>query len=162
MSKPRRKLVFEFARTIPAPPSDVFDAWLSSKIPGTPWNAAEQFVLDPRVGGLFFWRLRGTSHYGRFTRVRRPAVIRHTWVSPYTLGEESVVNVTFKKKGDGTLMSLVHSDLPDCGPAKGHKNGWSYFLDIFHTQFGRGSRRSYRWEDAHLTTGTPRKEKAHG
>lgn len=46
-------------RTIPASPEDVFDAWLNPKIPGNPWNAAEKFILDPKVDGLFYWTLKG-------------------------------------------------------------------------------------------------------
>ena len=46
-------------------------------------------------------------------------------------------------------MTLVHSDLPDCEPAKGHERGWNFFLGIFNEQFGKGSRKEYRWEEAH-------------
>jgi uncharacterized protein YndB with AHSA1/START domain len=147
--KAKETLEFKFERTIAAPPDEVFDGWLSSKTPGTIWNAADKFVLDAKVDGLFFWSLKGTSHYGRFTAFRRPGRIQHTWMSPNTLGEESVVNVTFKKQGEGTLMTLVHSGLPDHERAYGHEKGWTYFLGVFHEQFGNGSRRKYRWEDAH-------------
>jgi hypothetical protein len=70
-------------------------------------------------------------------------------VSPYTLGQESVVTVTFKKKGEETLMTLVHSDLPDKDSVRAHEQGWDYFLDILCQQFGAGSRKKYRWEEAH-------------
>jgi uncharacterized protein YndB with AHSA1/START domain len=140
---------FKFERTIPAPPGEVFDAWLDPKIPGNPWNAAEKFLLDPKVDGLFYWTLKGTSHYGRFTEIERPGRIQHTWMSPSTLGEETTVTVTFQKKGEDTLMTLVHSDLPDCERAKGHENGWNYFLGVFKEQFGSGSRKEFRWEEAH-------------
>jgi len=136
-------------RTIPAPQDEVFDAWLNPKNAGNPWNAADKFILDPKVDGLFYWTLKGTSHYGRFTKVERPGRIQHTWVSPNTLGEESTVTVTFKNHGEHTLMILVHSDLPDTGRGRAHENGWNYFLGIFHEQFGNGSRKKYRREDAH-------------
>jgi uncharacterized protein YndB with AHSA1/START domain len=136
-------------RPIPAPPAEVFDAWLDPKIPGTPWNAAEGFLLNAKVDGLFYWRLKGTAHYGRFTEIERPALIQHTWVSPNTLGRESMVTVTFKKQGEVTLMTLVHSDLPDTDEARGHERGWNYFLGVFCDQFGSGSRQNYRFEDAH-------------
>jgi uncharacterized protein YndB with AHSA1/START domain len=150
MKKPAKTIEIKVERTIPAPPGEVFDGWLDPRIPGNPWNAAEKFLLDAKVDGLFFWRLKGTSHYGRFTRVDRPGRIQHTWVSPNTLGQESTVTVTFKKQGEGTLMSLLHSDLPDTDEARGHERGWSYFLGIFRDQFGSGSGKEYRWEDAHL------------
>lgn len=149
MQKSNKTLEFKLERTIPAPVIEVFDGWLDSKIPGNPWNTAEKFILDAKVDGLFYWILKGTSHYGRFTVVERPARIQHTWVSPHTLGEESTVTVTFKKQGDDTLMTLVHSDLPDTDGGKGHEKGWNYFLEIFREQFGNGSLKEYRWDEAH-------------
>ncbi len=136
-------------RVISAPQHEVFDAWLDPKVPGNPWNSAEKFILDPKVNGLFYWNLHCISHYGRFTEMERPARLQHTWVSPNTLGQESTVTVTFKKRGEDTLMTLVHSDLPDTDEARGHERGWDYFLGIFREQFGRGSRKEYRWEEAH-------------
>lgn len=144
-----KTLSLKVQRTITAPPSDVFDAWLDAKVPGTVWHAAERFIVDPKVDGLFYWTLRGTAHYGRFTTIQRPLQLQHTWVSPNTSGEESTVTVTFERAGDDTLMTLVHSGLPDNERARNHENGWNYFLGIFHEQFGDGSRKEYRWEDAH-------------
>ncbi len=149
MNKPTRTLEFRIERTIPASPSEVFEGWLDPKVPGNPWNAAEKFVLNPNVNGLFYWTLKGTSHYGRFTQIEKPTRIQHTWVSPNTLGHESTVTVTFTKHGEDTLMILVHSDLPDHELAKGHEQGWNYFMNIFREQFGNGSQSKYHWEDAH-------------
>src|SRR5690349_15278757 len=118
-----RTLAITVQRTIPASRGEVFDAWLDPRVPGTPWNAAEKFIVDSKVDGLFYWRLKGTAHYGRFTAVERPDRLQHTWVSPNTLGEESTVTVTFEAHGDDTLMTLVHSDLPDNDRARGHENG---------------------------------------
>lgn len=142
-------LTITVQRAIPALAGEVFDAWLDPDVPGTPWNAAEKFIVEAKVDGLFYWRLKGTAHYGRFTAIERPARIQHTWVSPKTLGEESTVTVTFEEQGDETIMTLVHSDLPDNDRARGHENGWKYFLGVFREQFGDGSRQKYRWEDAH-------------
>jgi uncharacterized protein YndB with AHSA1/START domain len=141
MKTSTKTIEIKVERTIPALLGEVFDAWLNPKIPGNPWNAADKFLLDPKVDGLFYWTLRGTSHYGRFTEIERPGRIQHTWVSPNTLGEESMVTVTFKKQEEGTLMTLVHSDLPDHELARGHEKGWNYFLGIFPGQFGNGSRK---------------------
>lgn len=152
MTKPTKVIEFKFERTIPAPPDEVFDAWLNPKIPGNPWNAAEKFILDPKVDGLFYWHLKGTSHYGRFTAFERPGQIQHTWMSPNTLGQESIVTLTFKKQGEETLMTLVHSGLPDHELARGHEKGWAYFLGIFYEQFGNGSRKEFRFDEAHPPT----------
>src|SRR5215813_7088154 len=135
MNKSKKTIEIRVERTIPAPPDEVYDAWLNPKIPGNPWNAAEKFILYPKVDGLFYWALKGTSHYGRFTEIERPGRIRHTWVSPNTLGQESIVTLTFEKQGENTLMTLVHSNLPDHELAVGHEKGWTYFMDLFAEQF---------------------------
>ena len=139
-----KTLEFTFERTIPAPPEEVYAAWLNPKIPGNPWHVADKFLLNPKVDGFFYWTFQGTPHYGRFTEMERPDRIQHTWVSPNTLGEESTVTVTFNKKGDGTLMTLVHSNLPDNDKARSHEKGWNYFLNIFPEQFGDASRKQDR------------------
>jgi len=149
MSTSTKTIEIKVERLIPAPLQEVFDAWLDAKVPGTTWNAAEKYILNPEVDGLFYWTLKGTSHYGRFTEIERPARIQHTWMSPSTLGQESKVTVTFKKQGQDTLLTLVHSDLPDCDPARGHEKGWNYFMGIFLEQFGKGSRKEYHFEEAH-------------
>ena len=105
-------------RTIPTSPGEAFDAW-----------------LNPTVDGFFHWAIKGTPHYGRFTAVERPGRIQHTWMSPNTSGLESTVTVTFKGKGKDTLMTLVHSGLPDKDGGRSHDKGWNYFLDGFRGQF---------------------------
>jgi uncharacterized protein YndB with AHSA1/START domain len=135
MKTSTKTLEFTFERTIQAAPDAVFDAWLNPKIPGNPWNMAEKLLLNPEVDGFFYWVISGISHYGRFVEVKRPGRIRHTWVSPNTLGEESMVAVTFRKKGAGTRMTLVHSNLPNSDEARSHEKGWNYFFDLFSKQF---------------------------
>ena len=149
MKNARKTIEVRVERTIPAPPNEVFDAWLNPNIPGNPWSAAEKFILDAKVDGLFYWTLKGTAHYGRFTEMEKPGRIQHTWVSPNTLGEESTVIVTFRKQAEDTVMTLVHSNLPDTDSGRGHEKGWNYFFEIFREQFRDGSGKKYRWEDAH-------------
>ncbi len=141
MANTQETLEIKLERTIPASPGEVFDAWLDPQVAGNPWNAAEKYILDPKVDGLFYWALRGTAHYGRFTEVQRPGQIQHTWVSPNTLGEESTVTVTFERQGESTRMTLVHSGLPDDARGRSHEKGWNYFLEIFRERFGNGSKK---------------------
>jgi uncharacterized protein YndB with AHSA1/START domain len=142
MKKSTKTIEFKFERTIAALPGEVFDGWLNPKIPGTPWNMADALLLNPKVDGFFYWNVHGISHYGRFTAVDRPDRIQHTWVSPNTLGEESTVTLTFRKKGEDTLMTLVHSGLPNDEKAKSHEKGWNYFLDIFPGKLAAAKRKS--------------------
>jgi uncharacterized protein YndB with AHSA1/START domain len=126
-------------RTISASPGEAFDAWLNPKIPGNPWNMADKLLLNPTVDGFFYWAVKGTPHYGRFTAVERPGRIQHTWMSPNTSGLESTVTVTFKGKGKDTLMTLVHSGLPDTDGGRSHEKGWNYFLDGFLSHLAKKS-----------------------
>ena len=149
MNESRKTIEFKFERTIPASPDEVFDGWLDPKIPGNPWNAAEKYLLSPKVDGLFYWALKGTSHYGRFTEIERPGRIQHTWMSPNTLGLRVDGYADLQGTGRRTLMTLVHSGLPDHELARGHEKGWNYFLGVYLEQFGNGSRKEFRWEEAH-------------
>jgi uncharacterized protein YndB with AHSA1/START domain len=131
MTRAKKSLELKFERTIHTPPSEVFNAWLDPKIPGTPFHEHDKLIINPNVDGFFYWLIRGTPHYGRFLEMDQPSRIQHTWVSPYTLGEESKVTVTFQKEGDHTLMILVHSDLPDEEKAQAHEKGWNFLLGNF-------------------------------
>jgi uncharacterized protein YndB with AHSA1/START domain len=139
--KSKKPLEIKLERTIAASPREVYSAWLDPKVPGTPWNMGEKLILQPKVDGLFFWLVHGTPHYGRFTKVARPGIIQHTWMSPYTQGQESMVTVTFEKKDGETLMTLVHSDLPNNEKGKAHVGGWNEFLDAFPKYFRKASRK---------------------
>lgn len=136
MKTKSKNIEFKVERTIQASPDVVYSAWLNPKLPGNPWNMADKLIFNPEVDGFFYWLIDEVSHYGRFTEIKPGARIRHTWVSPNTLGQESNVTVSFRKKGTGTAMTLVHSDLPDTKEARSHEKGWNYFLDQFPKQFG--------------------------
>lgn len=136
MNNSKGTLEFKCVRTIPSPPSEVFDAWMNPRVPGNPWNIADKLILNPKVNGLYYLLAHKMAHYGRFIKIDRPKRIQHTWVSPNTEGQESMLTVTFTKQEDGTLMTLVHSNLPDTEAGRGHEGGWNYFLDIFPKQFG--------------------------
>ncbi len=142
MSEARKTLEFTVQRTIAAPPGEVYEAWLNPETPGAPWHESEKLMLNPVVDGMFYWRIRNTPHFGRFTELERGARIQHTWMSPNTLGVESTVTVTFVKKGEETVMTLVHSGLPDDPKAKSHDEGWAYFLGNFGKGFERAAVRA--------------------
>src|SRR5664279_2562061 len=108
MNKSTETIELKFERSIPASPAQVFDAWLSTEVPGNPWSMADKLILNPHVDGLFYSLLMGTAHFGRFVDVDRPCRLQHSWVSPATFGQETMVTVTIAEQGSGTLMTLVH------------------------------------------------------
>ena len=47
------------------------------------------------------------------------------------------MTVTFKGKGEATVMTLVHSGLPDTDGGRSHEKGWNFFLDGFQSQLAK-------------------------
>jgi uncharacterized protein YndB with AHSA1/START domain len=141
--KPEIKTIeLELTRTIAAAPLEVFDGWLDPQCPGTPWSMAEKLLLDPKVDGLYYWLFINEAgeqkpHYGRFTIVDRPSKVQYTWMSLHTRGLESVVTVTFQKRGEDTLLTLRHENLPDDEYERGHEKGWEYLLSRFAERLAR-------------------------
>ncbi len=135
-------------RTIPAPPSEVFDAWLDPEIPGTLWHGHEKVILKPEIDGLWYvlsraHRREGTPHYGRFIEMTRPSRIQHSWMSRNTLGEETLVTVTFQKRGEDTLLTILHSGFPSSDTVTPHEKGWNTVLGKFSDTFVSGSLRRH-------------------
>jgi uncharacterized protein YndB with AHSA1/START domain len=131
-------------RTIPASPGEVFDAWLDPTVPGTLWHGHDKLIFDPKVDALWYLqtfahRPDGTPHFGRFIEIDRPRRLQHSWMSRNTLGEETVVTVTFEKQGKHTLLTVRHSGLPDGSSAKEHEKGWNFILDRFGALIAGGS-----------------------
>jgi uncharacterized protein YndB with AHSA1/START domain len=131
----------ELTRTIPAAPIEVFNGWLDPNCPGTTWSVAKKLILDPKVDGLYYWLSINDAgepkpHYGRFTIVDRPSKVQYTWMSLHTRGLESLVTVTFQKKGEDTLLSLLHENLPDDEYGHGHEKGWEFLLSQFAEAIG--------------------------
>ncbi len=134
-----KTMELKFTRTIPATPAEVFGAWMDPKHPGNPWTDAKKLILDGRVDGLFFFLHESKKgepfpHYGRFDVVERNRRLQYGWMSPFTRGLESVVTVTFEKKGDDTLLTLIHSNLPDDDMGRAHDDGWQKLLGVFADQ----------------------------
>lgn len=130
-------------RIIPASPEEVFDVWLNPRSPGSPWHGMKKAILQPQVDGLFY-RMHPSdggdfelAHYGRFTSLDRPGRIQHTWVSQHTRGLESLVTLTFERKGQETLLTLRHENVPDDEKGRMHESGWKYYLESLAGQFVR-------------------------
>lgn len=129
-------------RRIPASPGEVFDAWLDPSVPGAFGHEHEQLIVDLKPNGLWYWRsLGGVPHFGRFVEISRPGRLSHSWMSPNTRGQESMVVVTFEEADGATLMTIRHSGLPDRDMAAAHEKGWTSLADAFGASFAvEGSR----------------------
>jgi uncharacterized protein YndB with AHSA1/START domain len=134
-----KRIEVTVSRVIPAAPGEVFDVWLDSKSPGSPWFGAERVILNPVLDGLFYHCVRHEgrdwAHYGRFVRLEKPRVIEHTWMSEATRGIESTVTVTLERRGNDTLFTLSHSDLPDDEMGRQHEEGWKFVAGAIAGRF---------------------------
>ena len=88
--------------------------------------------LDPRPGGVFRVEFSDDdTARGEFVEIEPPSRIVFTWgweaeghpIPPGT----STVEVTLVPDGDGTVVRLVHTGLPESAVAK-HAEGWDFFL----------------------------------
>ncbi|HEX4338833.1 MAG TPA: SRPBCC domain-containing protein [Polyangiaceae bacterium] len=129
------------SRTIPAKPEQVYEVWLDPKSAGSPWFGTARAIVNAVVDGLFYHSVVHEgytwAHYGRFVRLDRKGVIEHTWVSEATRGIESVVTVTLEPKGDDTLLTLRHTNLPDDDMGRRHEEGWTYVTNAIAERFTR-------------------------
>jgi uncharacterized protein YndB with AHSA1/START domain len=140
MTTRAKPLTLTLAKTIPAPPPEVYDAWLDPENPATIWHALKKRIFTPKVDGLFYLLHqieggRSMPHFGRFTILTRARKIQFTWMSPNTRGIESTVTITLTAKGAGTAVRLVHSNLPNDRGGQAHKDGWAFYLENIRACF---------------------------
>ncbi len=125
-------------RRFKAPPAKVFAAWTDpQKIKG--WmGPGEVKVLsaecDARVGGRYRWLMQtpsGEEHdvSGVYREVVPNEKLVFTWAWKSTPERESLVTVTIKKDGDGTIMTLLHERFFDEAARDSHQGGWNGAMD---------------------------------
>jgi uncharacterized protein YndB with AHSA1/START domain len=127
-------------RRLHAPPAKVWAAWTDpEKIarwfgPAHTKDGSVRAELDVRVGGGFrasFNTDDGEYHQvgGVYREVVTNEKLVFSWAWHSTPERESLVTVTLKPDGAGTLLTLQHEQFFDQAAADGHKNGWTGSLD---------------------------------
>lgn len=87
-------------------------------------------ALDARRGGVFAVDNGDNHARGSFLVVEPPERVVFTWGwegSELVPPGSSTVTVVLEARGEGTLVRLVHSDLP-AGEDVRHAQGWSHYL----------------------------------
>jgi uncharacterized protein YndB with AHSA1/START domain len=127
-------------RRIKARPEKIYAAWTdpqkivrwfgtASIKPGT-----ERASIDPRVGGRYrvsFDTDSGEHHDvgGVYRNVEPNQRLVFSWAWHATPERESLVTVSLKPDGDGTLLTLQHEQLFDQAGCERHERGWDGSLD---------------------------------
>ena len=115
---------------IKAPPDEVFP-FFTDPDKMIVWKAARA-SLDPRPGGTFWIDVTGHDvARGEYVEIDPPRRVVFTfgWEaegSPEPPGS-TTVEVTLEPDGDGTLLRLVHSGVPE-EMRQGSAGGWDHYL----------------------------------
>jgi uncharacterized protein YndB with AHSA1/START domain len=87
---------------------------------------------DATPGGRYDVAVTPTFHaVGEFRSIDAPRSVSFTWGydgGPLPPGS-SLVTITLTPEGDGTLVKLEHSGLPDEAQVRGHTEGWVHYLE---------------------------------
>ena len=121
-------------RRFNAAPAKVFQAWIDpEKIkrwmgPGEVSTVTAE--CDVRTGGRYRILMRapdGQEHdvSGVYREIIANEKLVFTWAWKSTPDRESLVTVTLKADGDGTIMTLVHEQFFDEDARDRHQHGWN-------------------------------------
>lgn len=125
-------------RRFNAPPAKVFQAWADpeklKKWMGPGENTCKIAESDARVGGRYRIVMQepGNTEEHDVRGVYREVVpnekLVFTWAWKTTPERQSLVTITFKPDGDGTLMTLHHEQFFDEAARDRHNQGWTACL----------------------------------
>ena len=125
-------------RRFNAPPEKVFAAWTDPEKVQRWMGPGEVKVLsaenDPRSGGRYRWLMKspdGQKHdvggvYREFVPNEK---LVFTWAWKSTPERDSLVTITFRSDGNGTVMTLTHEQFFDDEARDRHQNGWNGAMD---------------------------------
>jgi uncharacterized protein YndB with AHSA1/START domain len=87
--------------------------------------------LDPRPGGELRIHVGGSdTAIGRYAEVVRPKKVSFSWGwegSELVPPGSSMVEISLREAGGVTVVTLVHTDLPDPEAGTQHLEGWLHF-----------------------------------
>jgi uncharacterized protein YndB with AHSA1/START domain len=128
MTEDQTKTV-ELQVRLDAPPEEVFP-YLTEPERYVRWQGVKA-ELDPRPGGVYrVWMDEVTVASGEFVAVEPARRVVFTWGWEGNEGVppgSTTVELTLEADGDGTVLSLRHTGLPDGEAAAMHEEGWRHF-----------------------------------
>ncbi len=139
------ELTVNVSKTIKAPITKVFDAWLD---PDTlakfmlpmPGMENSQVKNEAHEGGLFTITMHvGTNkvpHTGKYIEIDRPKKLVFTWESPESI-DGSIVTLNFTELNENqTKVELSHVKFIDEQRRSNHESGWENILNTLFQMFG--------------------------
>ena len=138
MSKPQVPSL-TLKRRLNAPTDKVYAAWTDpEKIvhwfgPANAMGESVRAEMDVRVGGRYRMRFKtddGESHEvgGEYKEVVPNERLVFSWAWHSTPERESLVTVSIKPEGSGTLLTFLHEQFADETARDNHARGWTELL----------------------------------
>jgi uncharacterized protein YndB with AHSA1/START domain len=133
-------------RHINGSPEQVFAAWTDPKKivrwfgPQPTLTETVKAELDVREGGKFWVSFNtddGDFHKvgGTYREVFPYERLQFSWAWHSTPERESLVTVTIRPDGAGSMLTLLHEQLFDQAAADGHTRGWTGTLEKLAAEF---------------------------
>jgi uncharacterized protein YndB with AHSA1/START domain len=130
-------------RRFNAAPAKVFTAWTDPQMIARWFGPAGvervEAKTDLRVGGHYHITMHvpGDQHdvFGVYREIVPNQKLIFTWAWKTTPERESLVTVTFKPDGDGTMMTLLHEQFFDDETRERHNTGWTGAIDKLEKLF---------------------------
>ena len=132
-------------RRFNAAPEKVFAAWTDAEKmkrwmgPGQVF--AKHTESDPRVGGRYRIVMQAPSGEefdisGVFREVIANEKLVYTWGGTLTPEQQTLITVTFKHDGNGTLFTMTHEQFFDADARDRHQQGWNGAMDKLDKYLG--------------------------
>ena len=124
----------ELETRVDAPPEVVFTFLVDPEL-YVRWQGSEA-ELDPRPGGRFRVVIEGNVALGQYVEVHPPHRVVVSWGwegNPDVPPGSSTVEFTLEADGDGTLLRVRHTGLPE-EAIEMHRQGWEQYLAALSIQ----------------------------
>ena len=130
-------------RRLNAPPAKVYAAWTDPQMIARWFGPAGvesvEAKTDLRIGGRYhiIMHVPGDRHdvMGVYREVMPNEKLVFTWAWKSMPERESLVTVTFKPDGAGTLLTLLHEQFFDADARDRHQQGWGGAIDKLEKLF---------------------------
>ena len=127
-------------RRINAAPAKVYAAWTDPEklaawfgMPAKMQEGSLQAETDPRIGGRYRISFTGVDgeHFqvgGIYRDIVSNELLVMSWAWHSTPERESLLTISLKPDGAGTLLTLQHEQFFDEAARDGHEKGWTELL----------------------------------
>lgn len=137
-AEPAERPSLTLTRLLSAPPEKVYAAWVDPQKlvqwfgPASVEEGSVKADIDLRVDGSYRISFRAGGGYNEVSGVYREVVpnrrLVFSWAWHSTPERESLVTISIRPEGNGTLLVFNHAQFVDEQARDNHERGWTEFL----------------------------------